>query len=98
LLVGGERAEPHQLVADLEIARFLRQELAGSDRTARVEQPVWTDDVTKFDQVIAISGGNAVAAKLQNYRGASSKFRSVSEGSVKAALRRLGQLPPPTSA
>jgi hypothetical protein len=54
--------------------------------------------VTKFDQVIAISGGNAVAAKLQNYRGASSKFRSVSEGSVKAALRRLGQLPPPTSA
>ena len=53
--------------------------------------------VTKFDQVIAISGDAAVAAKLQNYRGASSKFRSVSEGAVKAALPRLGQLPPPTS-
>ncbi len=50
--------------------------------------------VTKFDQVIAISGDTAVAAKLQNYRGASSKFRSVSEGAVKAALP-LGQLPPP---
>src|SRR2546421_3455986 len=54
--------------------------------------------VTKFDQVIAISGDIAVAAKLQNYRGASSKFRSVSEGAVKAALPRLGQLTPPTSA
>ena len=53
--------------------------------------------VTKFDQVIAISGRNAVAAKLQNYRGASSKFRNVSEGAVKAALPRLGQLTPPTS-
>jgi hypothetical protein len=53
--------------------------------------------VTKFDQVIAISGDNAVAAKLQNYRGASTKFRSVSEGAVRAALPRLGQLPPPTS-
>jgi hypothetical protein len=53
--------------------------------------------VTKFDQVIAISGGNAVAAKLQNYRGASTKFRDVSEGAVRAALPRLGQLPPPTS-
>ena len=53
--------------------------------------------VTKFDQVIAISGNTAVAAKLQNYRGASSKFRGVSEGAVKAALPRLGQLPPPTS-
>ena len=53
--------------------------------------------VTKFDQVIAISGGNAVAAKLQNYRGASTKFRDVSEGAVRAALPRLGQLTPPTS-
>jgi hypothetical protein len=53
--------------------------------------------VTKFDQVIAISGNTAVAAKLQNYRGASSKFRGVSEGAVKAALPRLGQLPPPIS-
>lgn len=52
---------------------------------------------TKFDQVIAISGNITVAAKLQNYRGASSKFRSVSEGGVRAALPRLGQLPPPTS-
>ena len=42
--------------------------------------------VTKFDQVIAVSGTTAVAAKLQNYRGASTKFRSVSEGAVKAAL------------
>lgn len=53
--------------------------------------------VTKFDQVIAISGDTAIAAKLQNYRGASTKFRSVSEGAVRAALPRLGQLPPPTS-
>jgi hypothetical protein len=53
--------------------------------------------VTKFDQVIAISGDKAVAAKLQNYRGASTKFRNVSEGAVRAALPRLGQLPPPTS-
>src|SRR5260370_4348042 len=36
--------------------------------------------VTKFDQVIAISGDNAVAAKLQNYRVASTKFRSASAG------------------
>ena len=36
-------------------------------------------------------------SKLQNYRGASSKFRNVSEGAVKAALPRLGQLTPPTS-
>ena len=36
-------------------------------------------------------------SKLQNYRGPSSKFRSVSEGAVRAALPRLGQLPPPTS-
>lgn len=53
--------------------------------------------VTKFDQVIAISGDTAVAAKLQNYRGASSKFRSVSEGAVKAALPRLAEITPPTS-
>jgi hypothetical protein len=53
--------------------------------------------VTKFDQVIAISGDTAVAAKLQNYRGASTKFRDVSEGAVRAALPRLGQLPPSTS-
>ena len=53
--------------------------------------------VTKFDQVIAVSGTTAVAAKLQNYRGASSKFRSVSEGAVRAALPRLGEITPPTS-
>jgi hypothetical protein len=55
--------------------------------------------VTKFDQVIAISGDTAVAAKLQNYRGASSKFRSVSEGAVRAALPRLdtSEVPPPAS-
>jgi hypothetical protein len=53
--------------------------------------------VTKFDQVIAISGDTAVAAKLQNYRGASSKFRNVSEGAVRAALPRLGHPTPPTS-
>jgi hypothetical protein len=53
--------------------------------------------VDKFDQVIAISGDTAVAAKLQNYRGSSSRFRSVSEGAVRAALPRLGQLPPPTT-
>ena len=53
--------------------------------------------VTRFDQVIALSGDTAVAATLQNYRGASSKFRSVSEGAVRAALPRLGQLTPPST-
>jgi hypothetical protein len=52
--------------------------------------------VTKFDQVIAVSGTTAVAAKLQNYRGASTKFRGVSEGAVKAALPRLAEITPPT--
>jgi hypothetical protein len=39
-----------------------------------------------------------VRSKLQNYRGASTKFRSVSEGAVRAALPRLGQVdvPPPS--
>jgi hypothetical protein len=54
--------------------------------------------VTKFDDVIAVSGTTALQAKLQNYQGPSSKFRDVSEGAVKAALPRLGQLTPPTSA
>jgi hypothetical protein len=48
--------------------------------------------VTKFDQVIAVSGDIVLAAKLQNYEGASSRFRSVSEGAVRAALPRLGQV------
>jgi len=54
--------------------------------------------VTKFDQVIAVSGDIALAAKLQNYQGASSRFRSVSEGAVRAALPRLDQVdvPPPS--
>src|SRR5215207_10245433 len=54
--------------------------------------------VTKFDQVIAVSGETALAAKLQNYQGASSRFRSVSEGAVRAALPRLDQVdvPPPS--
>lgn len=55
--------------------------------------------VTKFDQVIAVSGNVVVAAKLQNYEGASSKFRSVSEGAVRAALPRLDRVTvtPPSS-
>lgn len=54
--------------------------------------------VTKFDQVIAIVGGTVLAAKLQNYEGATSKFRSVSEGAVRAALPRLDRvtLQPPS--
>jgi hypothetical protein len=52
---------------------------------------------TKFDQVIAISGTTAVSAKLQNYKGSPTKFRSVAEGAVRAAFPRLAQLtPPPT--
>jgi hypothetical protein len=52
---------------------------------------------TKFDQVIAISGTTAVSAKLQNYTGSPTKFRSVAEGAVRAALPRLAELTPPTS-
>jgi hypothetical protein len=39
-----------------------------------------------------------VRSKLQNYRGASTKFRSVSEGAVRPALPPLGQVdvPPPS--
>jgi hypothetical protein len=52
---------------------------------------------TKFDQVIAISGTTVVSAKLQNYKGSPTTFRSVAEGAVRAALPRLAQLtPPPT--
>jgi hypothetical protein len=47
---------------------------------------------TKFDEVIAISGATAVSAKLQNYKGSLTKFRSVAEGAVRAALPRLGNL------
>jgi hypothetical protein len=47
---------------------------------------------TKFDQVIAISGTTAVSAKLQNYTGSPTKFRSVAEGAVRAALPRLGNV------
>jgi hypothetical protein len=53
--------------------------------------------VDKFDSVVAVSGATAVQAKLQNYQGASSRFRSVSEGAVRAALPRLGEITPPTS-
>jgi hypothetical protein len=45
------------------------------------------------DTGVCTPGDTAVAAKLQNYRGASTKFRDVSEGAVRAALPRLGQLP-----
>jgi hypothetical protein len=58
-------------------------------------QPV-TDELRSKLQ-IAIWGNTAVAAKLQNYRGVSSKFRSVSEGAVRAALPRLGRLTPAPS-
>jgi hypothetical protein len=53
--------------------------------------------VTKFDQVIAASGTMVVAAKLQNYQGASSRFREVSEGAVRAALPRLAASAAPES-
>ncbi|HEY4396493.1 MAG TPA: hypothetical protein VGO28_02350 [Acidimicrobiia bacterium] len=46
--------------------------------------------VDKFDSVIAVSGTTVMQAKLQNYQGASSRFRRVSEGAVRAALPRLG--------
>jgi hypothetical protein len=47
---------------------------------------------TKFDEVIAVSGTIAVSAKLQNYAGSPTKFRSVAEGDVCTALTRLGNL------
>jgi hypothetical protein len=53
--------------------------------------------VDKFDSVVALSGGVAVQAKLQNYQGASSRFRRVSEGAVRAAVPRLGEITPPTT-
>ena len=53
--------------------------------------------VDKFDTVVALSGTTALQAKLQNYQGASSRFRSVSEGAVRAALPRLGEITPRTS-
>ena len=52
---------------------------------------------SKFDDVTAIAGNVAVQAKLQNYAGSPTKFRSVSEGALRTALPRLAQLPPPTS-
>jgi hypothetical protein len=52
---------------------------------------------SKFDDVTAIAGNVAVGAKLQNYAGSPTKFRSVSEGALRAALPRLGQLAPATS-
>ena len=52
--------------------------------------------VDKFDSVVALSGATAVQGKLQNYQGASSRFRSVSEGVVRAAIPRLGEITPPT--
>jgi hypothetical protein len=53
--------------------------------------------VTKFDEVIAILGTTVVSAKLQNYSGSPTKFRSVAEGAVRAALPRLVDLTPTTS-
>jgi hypothetical protein len=54
---------------------------------------------SKFDDVTAIAGNVAVAAKLQNYAGSPTKFRSVSEGAVRAALPRLetSEVTPPAS-
>jgi hypothetical protein len=51
----------------------------------------------KFDTVVAVSGGLAVQGKLQNYRGSSTRFRDVSEGAVRAALPRLGDVAPPST-
>jgi hypothetical protein len=47
---------------------------------------------TKFDYVIAVSGNTATQAKLQNYQGSPTKFRSVSEGAVRTALTRLDRV------
>jgi hypothetical protein len=80
-----------ELRADLENIPF--------DDGSRVEGLGDTAYVTKFDQVIAVSGTTVVAAKLQNYQGASSKFRDVSEGAVRIALTRLDRVTvaPPSS-
>jgi hypothetical protein len=48
--------------------------------------------VTQFEQVIAVSGDIVVAAKPQNYSGASTKIRGISLGAVRAALPRLDQV------
>jgi hypothetical protein len=48
--------------------------------------------VTQFEQVIAVSGDVVLAAKPQNYSGASTKIRGISEGAVRAALPRLDQV------
>jgi hypothetical protein len=53
--------------------------------------------VDKFDSVVAVSGTTAVQAKLQNYKGASSRFRRVSEGAVRAAVPRLAEITPATT-
>jgi hypothetical protein len=53
--------------------------------------------VDKFDSVVAVSGTTAVQAKLQNYQGASSRFRRVSEGAVRAAVPRLAEITPPST-
>jgi hypothetical protein len=65
-----------------------------SDEGERVESLGDEAFATKFEDVIAISGTTVVQAKLQNYEGSPTKFRSVSEGAVRAALPRLGQLTP----
>jgi hypothetical protein len=48
--------------------------------------------VTQFEQVIAVSGDIVLAAKPQNYSGASTKIRGISVGAVRAALPRLDQV------
>ena len=48
--------------------------------------------VTKFSQVIAVSGDIVLAAKPQDYSGASTKIRGIGEGAVRAALPRLDQV------
>jgi hypothetical protein len=69
-----------------------------SDEGERVEGLGDEAYATKFDDVIAIVGPLAVQAKLQNYEGSPTKFRTVSEGAVRAALLRLGEIPvTPTS-
>jgi hypothetical protein len=48
--------------------------------------------VTQFSQVIAVSGDIVLAAKPQNYSGASTKIQGIGEGAVRAALPRLDQV------
>jgi hypothetical protein len=85
----------------LEVTEELRAKLQRipSEDGERVEGLGDEAYASKFDDVTAIAGNLAVGAKLQNYAGSPTKFRSVSEGAVRAALPRLdaSEVTPPAS-